>query len=116
MGLLSSQFPFLSLEHPACYPPSGWMPLHLCRSYALLIRRSGPPVAGVQTMNRMIEMMRPGRVRTSERTSTEANRKPSRGTRTWQWWVGRTLAGLLLLVMVLAAITLGAGARAKAAL
>ena len=67
-------------------------------------------------MNRMIEMMRPGRARTADRTSTEANRKPSRGTRTWRWWAGRTLAGLLLLVMVLAAVTLGAGARAKAAL
>ena len=67
-------------------------------------------------MNRMIEMMRPGRARTSNRTSTEANPKPSRGTRTWRWWVGRTLAGLLLLVMVLTAITLAAGARAKAAL
>ena len=67
-------------------------------------------------MNRMIEMMRPGRARTSDRTSAEANRTPSRGTRTWRWWAGRTLLGLLLLVMVLAAITLGAGARAKAAL
>lgn len=67
-------------------------------------------------MNRMIEMMRPGRARTSDRTSTEANRKPSRGTRTWQWWAGRTLLGLLLLFMVLAAMTLGAGASAKAVL
>ena len=67
-------------------------------------------------MNRMIEMMRPGRARTSDRTSTEANRRPSRGTRTWQWWAGRTVLGFLLLVMALAAITLGAGARAKAAL
>ena len=67
-------------------------------------------------MYRMIEMMRPGRARTSDRTSKEANRKPSRGKRTWQWWAGRTLAGLLLVVMVLVAITLGAGARAKAAL
>ena len=42
--------------------------------------------------------------------------EPSRGTRTWRWWAGRTLVGLLLLFMILAAITLGAGARAKAAL
>ena len=67
-------------------------------------------------MNRMIEMMRPGRSRTSDRTSTEVNRKSSRGTHTWRWWAGRTVLGFLLLVMALAAITLGAGARAKAAL
>src|SRR5690349_5279143 len=67
-------------------------------------------------MNRMIEMMRPGRARTSDPTSTEANRTPSRRTRTWRRWAGRTLLGLLLLVMGLAAITLGAGARAKAVL
>src|SRR3712207_632680 len=78
--------------------------------------RDAPPLAGVHTMDRMIEMMRPGRARTTNRTSTEANTKLSRGTRTWRWWAGRTLLGLLLLVMVLAAVTLGAGASAKAAL
>src|ERR687894_758395 len=71
---------------------------------------------GVYTMNRLNEMMRPGRARTSDRTSTEADRKLSRGTRMWRWWAGRTLVGLLLLIMVLAAVTVGAGARAKAAL
>ncbi len=41
MRLLSPRYPFLSLKHPPCHPPSGWMPLHLCRSYALRIGRSG---------------------------------------------------------------------------
>src|SRR3712207_6933853 len=71
---------------------------------------------GGQTMQRMIEMMRPGRGRASDRTSPGAASTPSRGARTWRWWAGRTLAGLLLLVVALAAMTLGAGARAKAAL
>ena len=43
-------------------------------------------------------------------------RQPSRRARTWRWWAGRTLASLVLLLVVLAASTLAAGAWAKAVL
>src|SRR3712207_4688249 len=67
-------------------------------------------------MNRMIDRVTSSRTHTSDRTSTERNHRRSRGTRTWRWWAGRTLTGVLLLITVLAAVTLGAGARAKATL
>src|SRR4051794_35701595 len=102
--------------HPAVHPQVGY---HSTYAGAMLCPsdfRDASPLAGVHTMDRMIEMMKPGRACTSDPTTPEANRKPSRGKRTWRWWTSRALIGLLLLVMVVATITLGAGARAKAAL
>ncbi|HEY0604391.1 MAG TPA: alpha/beta hydrolase [Herpetosiphonaceae bacterium] len=67
-------------------------------------------------MHRIIELMNPGQARTADRRSSEANRPAAGGTRPWRWWARRTLGGLLLLVMVIAMITVGVGASAKAGL